>query len=139
MKPNVVKVYNSLKGGVDTLDKATGGYSCKRRTNRYSMSIIFNLIDLCSHNAFHTFRSAHQDFLPKDRSSKYKFLDWLSKELALEYVKERSKNDKLPLETRAKIESFLKNWNDMYGATQNPIAKCFTCEGKCSLKNALDA
>lgn len=104
MKPNVVKVYNSLKGGVDTLDKATGGYSCKRRTNRYSMSIIFNLIDLCSHNAFHTFRSAHQDFLPKDRSSKYKFLDWLSKELALEYVKERSKNDKLPLETRAKID-----------------------------------
>lgn len=134
MKPAIVHIYNSLKGGVDTLDKATGSYSCKRRTNRYSMSAVFNLIDLCCHNAFHTFRAAHADFLENNRSSKYRFLDWLSKELALEHVKQRRIDSHTPPETKVHIDAFLRNFEEMYGSTDNPIAKCSTCNEKNALK-----
>lgn len=123
-----------MKEGVDTLDKATGSYSCKRRTDRYPMSIVFNLIDLCCHNAFHKYKEVHGDFMPNNRSSKYHILDWLSKELALEYVKERSRNENITFETRAKISAFLNNLNEMYGPIQNPVAKCNICDGKKSLK-----
>ncbi|XP_058828335.1 uncharacterized protein LOC131688184 [Topomyia yanbarensis] len=50
-KPKVVHLYNSLKGGVDTLDKSTGSYSCKRRSNRYTVAIFYNLLDIANHDA----------------------------------------------------------------------------------------
>ena len=52
MKPKVVLTYNKLKGGVDTVDKATGGYTCRRKTNRWTVAIFYNLLDICAHNAF---------------------------------------------------------------------------------------
>ena len=38
-KPEVIHDYNKTKGGVDTFDKMVRGYSCKRKSNRWPMTV----------------------------------------------------------------------------------------------------
>ena len=44
--------YNATKGGVDSLDELVTGYSCKRRTLRWTLVIFFNILDIFAYNAF---------------------------------------------------------------------------------------
>lgn len=45
-KPVIILDYNNTKGGVDTMDKMVKTYTCKRKTNRWPMTLFFNLIDV---------------------------------------------------------------------------------------------
>lgn len=130
----MVELYNSLKAGVDTLDRATGSYSCKRRTDRYPLAIFLNFLDICGHNSFHTFLAAHPTYLPNDRSKKRKYLDWLSKELALKHVKSRKNETGLHHEVKSKIELFIRNFEDMYGESNSPTSICLSCTSTDDLK-----
>lgn len=112
---------------MDTLDCATGGYTCKRRTDRYPLAIFHNLLDLCGHNAFHTFLAANTGYLSGDRSKKRKFLDWLSKELAICHVRKRKGEAGLQKEILNKIDIFIDNYNQMYGPTSSPVSTCSVC------------
>lgn len=133
-KPKIVKLYNSLKAGVDTLDCATGSYTCKRRTDRYPVAIFHNLLDLCTHNAFQTFLAANNGYLSGDRSKKRKFLDWLSKELAIEHVRERRNESGLQNEVVKKIDIFINNYDLMYAPTVSPTSVCSKCTSNDNLK-----
>ncbi|OWA54364.1 putative PiggyBac transposable element-derived protein 4 [Hypsibius exemplaris] len=42
-KPEIVKVYNATKSGVDTLDQLVGTYSVRRKTNRWPMAFFYDM------------------------------------------------------------------------------------------------
>lgn len=135
-KPKVVSQYNVLKGGVDTLDKSTGYYSCKRRSNRHPVAIIYNIIDICSHNGFHLYMAAHPEFKSGEKSKKKYFLDELSKELALEHVMNRKKNYAMNQDVLQKVDGFINNFQTMYGKcwqchTRQNLSKCEICTELC--------
>lgn len=46
-KPAIIMHYNATKSGVDNLDHLVSLYSCKRKTNRWPMTMLFNIIDCC--------------------------------------------------------------------------------------------
>ena len=50
-KPQIIIDYNKNKGAIDTLDQATSGYTCKRKTNRLPM-VIFYMFDVSAYKAF---------------------------------------------------------------------------------------
>lgn len=45
-KTTIILDYIANKGGVDNFDKVTGTYSCQRRTARWPLVIIYNIIDV---------------------------------------------------------------------------------------------
>lgn len=45
-KPEIIKYYNSTKGGVDTVDFMIGNYSTARNSNRWPMTIFFSLLNI---------------------------------------------------------------------------------------------
>ncbi|XP_038554117.1 piggyBac transposable element-derived protein 4-like [Micropterus salmoides] len=48
-KPAIILAYNRCKGGVDNLDKVV---SCRRKTNRWPVTLFHNLLDVSAYNAF---------------------------------------------------------------------------------------
>ncbi|KAL7866079.1 hypothetical protein SRHO_G00113260 [Serrasalmus rhombeus] len=51
MKPQMILDYNSMKGGVDNLDKVTATYSCQRTTARWPLVLFYNIVDVSAYNA----------------------------------------------------------------------------------------
>jgi hypothetical protein len=43
-KPEIVKAYNATKAGVDTLDQLVGTYSVRRKTNRWTMALFYDMV-----------------------------------------------------------------------------------------------
>ncbi|KAJ8383623.1 hypothetical protein AAFF_G00215940 [Aldrovandia affinis] len=51
-KPAIILDYNSCKGGVDNLHKVVGTYSCRRKSNRWPLTLFYNILDVSAYNAF---------------------------------------------------------------------------------------
>src|SRR5215469_15705523 len=49
-KPEIIHFYNSIKGGVDTVDQLCGNYSVSRRTRRWPLCIFFQLLNIAGVN-----------------------------------------------------------------------------------------
>lgn len=45
-KTHIILHYNECKSGVDNMDKLVDTFSCKRKTDRWSMTVFFNMIDV---------------------------------------------------------------------------------------------
>lgn len=52
LKPEIVNYYNSTKAGVDILDQLIRFYSARRKSNRWPVTLFYNMIDICGYNAF---------------------------------------------------------------------------------------
>ena len=50
--PVIIDDYNHGKGGVDVLDSCIEDFSVKRKTNRYTVVYLFNMIDVALFNAY---------------------------------------------------------------------------------------
>lgn len=53
-KPEIIDYYNSTKGGIDTMDKLLGTYTCKRKTRRWTLAY---------NNSQYKHRNARRPFL----------------------------------------------------------------------------
>lgn len=51
-KPAAIEYYNSMKGGVDNMDKMLGEYTTKRITRRWPLALFYNMIDVCALAAY---------------------------------------------------------------------------------------
>lgn len=49
-KPEVILIYNSSRGGVDTVDQKCGDYSVSRRMRRWPLAIFFQLLNIAGIN-----------------------------------------------------------------------------------------
>ena len=45
-KPHIILHYNSCKGGVDVMDKLATTYSCRRKFNRWPVTLFCNMVDV---------------------------------------------------------------------------------------------
>lgn len=128
-KPKVVKIYNQFKAGVDLTDRHTAEYTCQRKTRRWTLALIENFLDLCTHNSYILFTTANPEWQKGSPFRKRKYLEWLSKELAIEHVRQRkSATVGLKADLQTAIQIFVDNYEQLYGQTTKPTAKCTYCD-----------
>ena len=80
-KPQVILDYNSLKGGVDTLDQNVRKYSCKRRTLRWPMALFSNMVDIAAYNSFVIHLDVHPQWERRKSHRRRLFLIALARQL----------------------------------------------------------
>ena len=51
-KPKTITYYNATEGGVDTMNQMVRWFTTKRKTQRWSMVIFYNMLDISALNAF---------------------------------------------------------------------------------------
>ena len=51
-KTEVITYYNATKGGVDTINQMVRRFTIKKKTRRWPMVIIYNMLDISALNAF---------------------------------------------------------------------------------------
>lgn len=89
-KPPVNLRYNAAKAGVDNLDQATREFSFARKTSRWPLRFVYDILELSVYNAYIIYTLKN----PTERNVKHsrlQFMKLLSYELATNYVQIRSK------------------------------------------------
>ncbi|ELP92565.1 hypothetical protein EIN_073180 [Entamoeba invadens IP1] len=71
-KPNVIKQYNATMGGVDSADLMIHTYTCRRRTSRWNVRILYDLLDIAALNAYKVYHHHH------DKVDRLNFLNELT-------------------------------------------------------------
>lgn len=104
-KPEIIKDYNRIKGGVDTLDENAEEFSCIRKTDRWPMLINYNLINVATCNAYIV--SKKKIYNGQRKQSKRTFLHKLSHQLAKPYVQRRAQNMSIKMLCTAKDMNFV--------------------------------
>ena len=99
-KSQIVLDYNSGKGGVDIMDSRIEDFTTKRKTNRYTMLLLFNVIDVSVNNAFLLFSYASPTLEKKT------FMKNLSAQLAYENMTRRCQNPKVFAQTKDSFYRF---------------------------------
>lgn len=51
-KPEIIHVYNSTKGAVDTFDQMSQNVSCNRKTRRWPLCIFYNMMNIAAVNSY---------------------------------------------------------------------------------------
>lgn len=87
--PEIISHYNNTKGGVDTLDRMAGEYTCQRMTRRWPMALFMNMIDLAGVNSFILWKDVHPEWHKGNESRRRLFLLELSKQLVEPLISRR--------------------------------------------------
>ncbi|KAM9461429.1 piggyBac transposable element-derived protein 4-like [Clarias gariepinus] len=83
-KPNTVTDYNTMKCGVDIMDRKVGQYTVRAGTRRWPVAVFYNLIDMAAMNAHVLYQACTG---VKER--RVDFLAQLATELAEQFMQER--------------------------------------------------
>jgi hypothetical protein len=135
-KSEINLYYNSTKGGVDTLDQMAHAYSVKRKTNRWPLLFLYNLIDVCGIAAFVVYMNLYPDWNKnKPRLRRKLFLKDIAMNMVQAQIKRRS-NKGLSRRLVATISDVMRNSEN----TQNthPVKhtksrkRCHMCPSKIS-------
>ncbi|CAK1592576.1 unnamed protein product [Parnassius mnemosyne] len=102
IKPEIILYYNSTKGGVDEADKKCSIYSCSRRTRRWTMVLLFRVLDLSGMNAYILY-----NMYQSKQVERGDFLKELARSLVVPHMQRRVVNTKLPRELRSTIARIL--------------------------------
>lgn len=103
-KPEMIDMYNTTKGGVDSLDKKCASYSSSRRTRRWPMAVFFRVVDISAANAYVLFQSCSEI----SEISKLNFLKTLAAQMVKQHLERRLSNQRMPREIRTGISRILK-------------------------------
>ncbi|OWA50384.1 hypothetical protein BV898_14903 [Hypsibius exemplaris] len=93
-KPEIIKVYNATKSGVDTMDQLVGTYSVRRKTNRWPMAFFYDMLDICGLNAYVIWTELNPEWNKSTSRRRCEFLKELGKELVKPFVE--STRSKIP-------------------------------------------
>ncbi|XP_055918701.1 uncharacterized protein LOC129950807 [Eupeodes corollae] len=131
-KPEVIIDYNSTKGGVDTLDRMVTVYTCKRKTNRWPVTVFYNLLDCAGVAAYRLFDICQPTwYVSKKRSDKRKrFLKELALELAAKHLQNRIA--KTTLQTKVKTAMKLIGY-EIQTVTMLPTSRPNTLKQRCEV------
>ena len=89
-KPEIILHYNSSKSGVDNMDKLVGTFSCRQKTNRWPITVFFNIIDVAGVGALVIWLYNHPEVCAA--RIRRKFLMALGENLANEQIQLRLQN-----------------------------------------------
>ncbi|XP_054747560.1 piggyBac transposable element-derived protein 4-like [Anastrepha obliqua] len=88
-KPDQILDYNKFKAGVDTRDQMLTGYSCKRSTNRWPLSMSYNMLDIVGLASF----IIYDELNPAKQSDKRRsFIIELARQLVIPHMTKRATN-----------------------------------------------
>ena len=90
-KPHMIMYYNKYKTGVDTMDRMVSRYICYRRTQRWSLEMVFDILDVGALAAYLTY-CENNNMLKKNTNQRRIFLHQLSEELAKPFIEDHSSN-----------------------------------------------
>nr|XP_033504757.1 piggyBac transposable element-derived protein 4-like [Epinephelus lanceolatus] len=96
-KPEIIMEYNRCKGGVDTLDKVVGTYSCKRKTNRWPQALFFNMLDVSGYNAYVIFTAVDPAWNKGKTFRRRLFLEELGNSLVSAAMQRRARLPRAPV------------------------------------------
>ncbi|KRY38303.1 PiggyBac transposable element-derived protein 4 [Trichinella spiralis] len=90
-RPNIINDYNLGKGGVDSRDSRIEDFSCKRKTNKCTMLMLYLIVDVCINNAY---------LLMSQQQSYKKTKKHFMKELSAQNIETRYQNEKIYGQTK---------------------------------------
>lgn len=99
-KPLILTCYNKFKGGVDTVDQMKSSYSVSRKSNRWSLTVFFSMMNISSINSYVILRSNIGD----QAGNRKTFIRSLAKELCLPHMTRRASIPSIPRSLRTKIK-----------------------------------
>ncbi|KAG7470514.1 hypothetical protein MATL_G00114660 [Megalops atlanticus] len=88
-KPHIILDHNTNKGGVDSLDKLTGTYSCKRMTTRWPVAVFHNILDVSAYNAYVVWMAINPGWNQGKNFKRRLFLAELGKALVTPLIQRR--------------------------------------------------
>lgn len=97
-KPEMILFYNDDKCGVDVVDQMCASYSVQRKTRRWPMVVLSNLLNISAINAYVIFKKNR----PGSKISRYQFLQNLSRALILPHLEQRTKLAQLPTASKTR-------------------------------------
>lgn len=145
-KPIMILDYNQTKGGVDNADKLVREYSCSRRTARWAYRLFFNIIDICTLNAYVIYMGKNPIWKKKSYARRRLFLLQLSDDLARTNMEKRAQYRNHKEHTKAALRDCGIAEYSATKAAGEPAnqnrqrARCFQCSRRCDKKvNAIIA
>lgn len=129
-KPEIIKLYNEKKGGVDSLDQLVHAYMSKRRSNRWPMAFFFNLLDVAGVAAFVVWMSKNPDWMERKHYKRRLFLEEVTEQLVRPHILRRSENlQGIQKEIVAAMECMVGPIGQMPPAAEEQSAKsrCYLC------------
>ncbi|XP_050321369.1 piggyBac transposable element-derived protein 4-like [Bactrocera neohumeralis] len=122
--PEIISFYNSTKGGVDTVDKMLSCYSYKRKTNRWTMAVFSNIIDISALNSYILYNDIDPNWKKTQKHTKRKcFLHELAISLAKPYMEKRKKGAKNELSSALLYKLSFQNISDTSNNDTGPSKK----------------
>lgn len=106
-KPSVVEFYNKTKGFVDMGDQQTRHTTVSRRSCQWPKKVLFELIDIATLNS----HIIHKELHPEFKGSRSDFLQDLSKELAIDHMRDRLRGGHLPEELTSALTKFVAEFD----------------------------
>lgn len=90
-KPDIIKYYNSSKGGVNVMDKMASHFTTKRATKRWPVAVFYNILNVCALEAYVLYTEHNKEAAIR-KDNRRKFLQELGKQLCMPNIQERSEN-----------------------------------------------
>lgn len=124
-KPDMIEMYNSSKGGVDTVDKLCAQYNCARNTRRWPMVVFYSILNVSAINASVIHLANNRGSKPDRR----KFLEELALSLIYDYQRERAAMTKLPTTLSLRLKEICGLQQEGAPLHRNPgqIGRCAKC------------
>lgn len=91
-KTDVELFYNYMKGGMDTVDSMVRLYSCKRGTQRWTLSLFYTLVDIAALNAFTLFSIKNPGWRQNGKKRRKTYYFQLAEELIKPITENRMSN-----------------------------------------------
>ena len=104
-KPEIIKCYNSTKGGVDAFDQMSSEMSCSRRTRRWPLCIFYGMLTTTIINSWIVYKENNLRSEMKIKRRKYALE--LANDLASNWIKKRYEIPNLPRMLKQEIKLLL--------------------------------
>ncbi|KAJ8928171.1 hypothetical protein NQ314_019290 [Rhamnusium bicolor] len=126
-KPEIITFYNSTKSGVDVVDKLGATYNCARNTRRWTIVILYALMNVAGINS----QIIHTANNPLINMKRQDYLKTIARELIDEHLKYRSMLTNVPPSVKRRRQEAAGTSQEH---PQQPIEgsrkRCEECQGK---------
>lgn len=133
-KPDIILHYNESKSGVDNLDHLVRMYSCRRKSNRWPMTLFFNMLDCAAVASYVTWMTKYPQWNQGKHHQRRLFLLELGESLVEQQLQRRLENPQaMQHQVKAAFESLGRSVTRPPPAglaVARPLSKrqrCFLC------------
>ena len=94
-KPDIILHYNQCKGAVDSFDRVLADYSCQRGTQRWTLVVFYNIVDIAWFNGYIIYMKQHPSYMSGKNHKRRIYIEDLAFELVMPYMIRRKNSANL--------------------------------------------